>query len=81
MGKADKDELVELIKVQGEMEGKILVGVLESEGIKTLVKADVVHDVLPITVDGLGEVTIYVRRKDVMKAKVVLHEYREQGED
>ena len=70
-------ELVELTSVQGEMEGKIIHGILESEGIIALVKSDIVHSVHPISVDGLGEVKIFVQRKDLTKAKIVLKEYRE----
>ena len=73
----NEKELVELTSVQGEMEGKIIHGILESEGITALVKSDIVHSVHPISVDGLGEVKIYVQRKDLTKAKVVLKEYRE----
>ncbi len=80
MSEEDRDELVELTSVQGEIEGKILRSVLDNEGIESLLKADVVHDVLPITVDGLGEVKIYVRREDLARARVVLKEYLEQGE-
>lgn len=69
-------ELVELISVQGEMEANVLKGVLESEGIRPIVKSDIVHSVHPITVDGLGEVRIYVRRTDLARAVRVLEEYR-----
>jgi hypothetical protein len=60
------------------MEGKILKGVLEAEGIEVLVKGEMVHDVIPLTVDGLGKVTIWVRREDLTKANIVLKEYLEE---
>jgi hypothetical protein len=78
MNAEDRDELVALKTVQGEMEGKILKGVLEAEGIEVLVKGEMVHDVIPLTVDGLGKVTIWVRREDLTKANIVLKEYLEE---
>ncbi len=74
----NKNELVELISVQGEMEAEMLRGILESEGITPLAKADVVHNVLPLTVDGLGKVRIYVRRGDLDRAREVLEGYGEK---
>jgi hypothetical protein len=77
MDSESANELVELTSVQGEMEAEIIRGVLESEEIKTLVKSDLVHSVHPITIDGLGKVRIMVRRRDFLRAKVVLREYEE----
>ena len=74
----DKNELVELISVYGDMEAEMLRGILELEGITPLAKADVVHNVLPLTVDGLGKVRIYVRRGDLERAREVLEGYGEK---
>ncbi|MCK4237287.1 MAG: DUF2007 domain-containing protein [Candidatus Krumholzibacteria bacterium] len=75
------NKLVEFTSVQGDMEAEIIRGVLESEGIKVLIKSDIVHSVHPITVDGLGEVRIYVRKRDYLRAKVVLSEYEDKDRD
>ena len=66
------EELVALASFQGEYETKIVQGILESGGIQTVVKGDLVQGVHPITVDGLGMMTIYVRRKDLEEAREVL---------
>ncbi|UCF06900.1 MAG: DUF2007 domain-containing protein [bacterium] len=71
-------ELVELTTAQGEMEAEIIRGVLEGEDIKVLVKSDVAQGVHPFTVDGLGKVRILVRKRDFMRAKVILKEYRKK---
>ena len=72
-------ELVELTSVQGEMEAEIIRGVLEQEDIKVLIKSNVAQGIHPFTVDGLGKVRVLVRKRDYMKAKVVLKEYRERS--
>jgi hypothetical protein len=71
-------EIVELTSVQGEMEANIIRGVLRAEGVESMSRGDMVQSVHPITVDGLGKITIYVRREDLVKARVVLKEYREK---
>ncbi len=75
----EKDhEIVELTSVQGEMEANIIRGVLRAEGVESMSRGDMVQSVHPITVDGLGKITIYVRKEDLVKARVVLKEYREK---
>ena len=74
----NKNELVELTSVQGDMDAEMLTGILELEGIKPLAKADVAHNVLPLTVDGLGKVRIYVRKRDLDRAREVLEGYGEK---
>ncbi len=69
-------ELVELTAVQGDIEAKILTGILESEDIKVLVKSDMASGTLPFTVDGMGQVKLFVLKEDLVKARVVLREYR-----
>jgi hypothetical protein len=71
----DKDnELVALASFQGEYEAKIVQSILASGGIESILKGDVVQGVTPITVDGLGLVTIYVFRKDLVEARAVLEQ-------
>ena len=69
-----REELVALASFQGEYEAKIVQGILESGGIQTVVKGDLVQGVHPITVDGLGMMTVYVRRRDLEEAKAVLEQ-------
>jgi hypothetical protein len=79
-----RDELVPLASFQGEYEAKIVQGVLESGGIKSILKGDIVQGVHPITVNGLGMVTVYVFRRDLEEARAVLErepDYDESGID
>lgn len=73
----DEEKLVELTTVQGEMEARILFSILESEGIKVLVKSDMASGLLPFTADGMGKVRLLVLEEDLVKARVVIKEYRE----
>lgn len=74
----DDHEIAELTSVQGEMEANIIRGVLRAEGVESMSRGDMVQAVHPITVDGLGKITIYVRKEDLVKARVVLKEYQEK---
>jgi len=76
------EELVPLASFQGEYEAKIVQSILKSGGIESILKGDIVQGVHPITVDGLGMVTVYVFRKDLEEARAVLEEepdYDETG--
>jgi len=80
--KDNDDELVPLASFQGEYEAKIVQSILASGGIESILKGNIVHGVHPITVDGLGMVTIYVFRKDLREALAVLEQepdYDETG--
>ncbi|MBU8921423.1 MAG: DUF2007 domain-containing protein [Bacteroidales bacterium] len=74
----NRDELVELMAVQGEMEAKILYGILESEGIRVLVKSAMASGVLPFTADGMGRVRLMVREEDLTLARVIINEHLEK---
>jgi hypothetical protein len=82
--KEKDDELVPLASFQGEYEAKIVQSILESGGIESILKGDIVQGVHPITVDGLGMVTVYVFRKDIEEARAVLErepDYDDSGID
>lgn len=76
----ERDEkLVELAKVQGDFEAQVLKGMLESEGIEVAVRAGVSPNILPFTVDGLGQVKLFVKERDLEAAKAVMRENEERG--
>jgi len=82
MSAEKEDELVPLASFQGEYEAKIVQSILASGGIESILKGDVVQSVHPITVDGLGMVTVCVFRKDLEEAQAVLEkepDYDESG--
>jgi hypothetical protein len=70
--------IVELISAQGEIEANVIRGVLRAEGIETMTRGEAAQSVHPISVDGMGRIVIYVREEDLVKARVVLKEYREK---
>jgi len=67
-------DLVELITVQGEIVEGMVVSLLKSKGIDTLVKSGRAGGALPISVDGMGRVRIYVRQDDLERARAILEE-------
>jgi len=78
----ERDEkLVELAKVQGDFEAQVLKGMLESAGIETAVRAGVTPNILPFTVDGLGQVKLFVKESDLEAAKAVMRENEERDAD
>ncbi len=74
----DNEKLVELVSVQGEMEAKILYGILESEGIRVLVKSNMAGGALPFTADGMGNVKLFVVEDDLAEANTIIREYRKK---
>ena len=55
----DKDWIV-LCSANGEVEGNIIKGKLESEGIPVILRQEAIGKFYAFTVDGLGEVKILV---------------------
>lgn len=73
------EELVLLVSEQGEANAQILAGLLESEGIEAMLKSQQTFSALPFTVDGMGEVRVLVRKRDLERARAIIAEYREGG--
>jgi len=67
----DKD-LKELHKVWGPVEAEVLKSYLESNGISCILRGQVVQSVHPFSADGLGEIKIFVSKKDYKTAKELL---------
>ena len=71
--KPDQDmNLKELIRVWGPVEAEIIKNLLESEGIPCFFKGLMLQTIYPFSADGLGEVKILVREKDLETAKGLL---------
>jgi hypothetical protein len=78
----ERDErLVELAKVQGDFEAQVLKAMLESEGIEVAVGTGVAPNILPFTVNGLGQVKLYVKESDLEAARTVMRESEEAKKD
>jgi hypothetical protein len=65
-------ELVEVWKAHGEMEGQMIRSVLEGSGIDSMLSGESVRLTHGITVDGLAEVRILVRKEDEERAREVI---------
>jgi hypothetical protein len=55
-------------------EGEVIRGRLESVGIEAMLEQEAIGKIYGFTVNGLGEVKIYVQEDDLEEAKRVLEE-------
>ena len=79
MGEMD-DFWVPLKKTSGMTKAKIIAGRLESEGIPTKLDYEAAGTIYALTVDGLGEVTIFVRTSDLQRARESIAERYDDGD-
>jgi len=68
-----------LMTTWNDGEASMVRQILENAGIPVQVVSDVPHTVLPIAVDGLGEVRILVPGRQLEEARALLAEHRRQG--
>ncbi len=66
--------LKEIRSVWGQSEAEVIKSLLESHGIACLFRGRVLQSIYPVTVDGLGEIKIFVTEKDFNAATAVLAE-------
>ncbi len=66
--------LREVHTVWGPVEADVIKSFLESNGISCLFRGKVVQSVHPFSADGLGEVKIFVSKKDFALAKKLLED-------
>lgn len=71
-GPQDSLDLRELCRVWGPFEADVLKSFLEGHGISCLVRGRIVPSIYPITVDGLGELQIFVRDEDFEAARELM---------
>ena len=78
--KAHPDDLKfkELTSVWGPAEGEVIKSFLESQGILCVLKGRVVQAIHPFSMDGLGEIRIFVPEKDYETAKKLLESKPEE---
>jgi hypothetical protein len=70
-----------LMKTWSDGEAEIVRHLLDSYEIPCQVVSDVTHALLPIAVDGLGEIRIFVPESSFEEASQLLAEHRRQGLD
>jgi len=64
--------LVEVYRASGELEAHVIKGLLESNGIRCILRSDAAFSVHAFTVDGMGEVTVSVLESMAKEAKEII---------
>ena len=70
-------DLIIVLRTQSDIEASVVRGLLETHGIQALLASDVPHSVLPLTIDGLGEVRLSVRADQAEAATRLIADYRD----
>jgi hypothetical protein len=73
-------ELVEVWTAHGEMDAQVIRSVLEGDGIDSMLSGESVRLTHGITVDGLAEVKVLVRKEDEERAREVIAAFMETRE-
>lgn len=68
-----------LLRVWNDTEAALVRQILDEHGIPCQVVSDIPHTLFPLTVDGLGEVRIFVPEERHEEAAAILAEHRRQG--
>ena len=67
-----------IFRTQSDVEASVVRGLLETHGIQAFLASDVPHAVFPLTIDGLGEVRLSVRKDQATTAKQLIADYRDE---
>ena len=70
--------LVVIFRTQSDIEASVVRGLLETHGIRALLASDLPHAVFSLTIDGLGEVRLSVRKDEADSARRLIAEFREE---
>ncbi|MBE0415947.1 MAG: DUF2007 domain-containing protein [Dehalococcoidia bacterium] len=66
------EKLVEVYRASGELEAHVIKGLLESNGIRCILRSDAAFSVHAFTVDGMGEVTVSVLESVADEARKII---------
>lgn len=69
---AKSEKLVEVYRASGELEAHVIKGLLESNGIRCILRSDAAFSVHAFTVDGMGEVTVSVLESVADEARKII---------
>jgi len=69
-------DLVVIFRTHSDVEASIVRGLLEANGVPSVVTSDVPRNIFPLTVNGLGEVRISVREDDAEDARRIIDGHR-----
>ena len=70
--------LTVIFRTQSDIEASVVLGLLETHGIRALQASDVPHSVFPLTIDGLGEVRLSVREDQAEGARQLIADYQNE---
>ena len=70
------NELVTIFRTQSDVEASIVKGLLEANGVFSIVSSPVTHSVFPFTVNELGEVRIAVHPEEAEEARRIIDSHR-----
>jgi len=69
---AKREKLVEVYRASGELEALVIKGLLESNGIRSILRSDAAFSAHAFTVDGMGEVKIEVLESMADEAREII---------
>jgi len=69
-------DIVVIFRTHSDIEASIVRGLLEANGIMTMMASDIPHSVFPLSINGLGEVRISVRADDAADAQRLIESHR-----
>ena len=69
-------DLVVIFRTQSDTEASIVRGLLEVDGVRSVLSSSVTHSVFPLTVNELGEVRISVRADEAAAAQQIIESHR-----
>jgi ribonuclease-3 len=69
-------DLVVIFRTHSDVEASIVRALLDAHGIRAMLSSDVPHSVLPLTIDGLGEVRLSVLASDAEEAQRIIEAHR-----
>ena len=75
-GGALMSDLVTIFRTQSDVEASIVRGLLEANGVFSIVSSPVTHSVFPLTVNELGEVRIAVHPEEAEEARRIIDSHR-----
>ena len=68
-----------IFQTWNDTEAELVRGILESYGIPCRLSSEIPHTVVPLTVDGLGEIRVAVPSEAVGEARRILQEHLNAG--
>jgi len=69
---SDKEPMVEVYRAVGELEARVIQGLLDSQDIPSLLKSSAARSVHAFAVDGMGEVRVMVWESDTDRARELI---------